>query len=151
MPPGMIISLLTRKPLMLDVCFFFDSRCEPIFMQTGFWRVTSCDPRDHISHLIVGFFRSQVGSIPSGTWVDLLGQQGNWRQVCHCNLRGWVGAKHVGHLPSPTGRPGLRPEGAGHSVSSLGSRSGGQPSGSPPAPSTGFLVEIGQLWLYNWC
>lgn len=82
-----------------------------------------------------------VGTIPSGTLVDLLGQQGNWRQVCYGNLRGWVGAKHVGHLPSPgPGHPGVRPEGAGHPVSSLGSRSSEQPSGSPPAPSTGFTA-----------
>jgi len=75
--------------------------------------------------------------------VDLLGQQGNWRQVCYGNLRGWVGAKHVGYLPSPgPGHPGVRPEGAGHPVSSLGSRSSEQPSGSPPAPSTGFLVVL---------
>lgn len=83
-----------------------------------------------------------VGSIPSGTLVDLLGQQGNWRQVCYGYLRGWVGAKHVGHLPSPAspGRPGVRPEGAGHPVSSLGSRSREQPPVSPPAASTGFTA-----------
>ena len=85
-----------------------------------------------------------MGTIPSGTLVDLLGLQGNWRQVSYCNLHGWVGAKHVGHLPSPTGpgHPGVRPEGVGHPVSSLGSRSREQPSVSPPAPSTGFLVVL---------
>ena len=97
----------------------------------------------HASHthlIFVGLNILQVGTIPSGTLVDLLGQQGNWRQVCYGNLRGWVGAKHVAHLPSPgPGYPGVRPEGAGPPVSSLG-RSREQPAGSPPAPSTGFLA-----------